>query len=271
MERLVVEILVSGFVFVEEDYISQILELFLQGSGSHGEESPTDGTTYIFGSDIRMNPKAARRHIGYCLQFDALLEFLTVQEHLELYARIKGVPDYDLANGIDQLLHILCMDPIAKRFMWEVISRLSTRQGKTAVILTTHSMNEAQALCTRTGIMVGGRLRCIGSSQHLKTRFGIILSWRSSLLKLSLKSWSICVKLSKKGSLTFLLREGPGFEAYVLDFQIRKNVNSSPDDRKKRLQKSQISLTEERRKRNITLLVEEVMAELEFVTEEDAP
>lgn len=46
------------------------------------------------------------------------------------------------------------MDPIAKRFMWEVISRISTRRGKTAVILTTHSMNEAQALCTRIGIMV---------------------------------------------------------------------------------------------------------------------
>ncbi|KAK1379102.1 hypothetical protein POM88_025846 [Heracleum sosnowskyi] len=55
-----------------------------------------------------------------------------------------------------------------------------------------------------------------------------------------------------------------GFEAYVLDFHIRKNVNSSPDDRKKRLLKSQISLTKERRKRNITLLVEEVMVELEF-------
>lgn len=178
-----------------------------------GEESPTDGTAYIFGSDIRMNPKAARQHIGYCPQFDALLEFLTVQEHLELYARIKGVPDYDLADVVmDKLLEFdllkqsnkpsfalsggnkrklsvaiamigdppvvfldepsTGMDPIAKRFMWEVISRLSTRQGKTAVILTTHSMNEAQALCTRIGIMVGGRLRCIGSSQHLKTRFG---------------------------------------------------------------------------------------------------
>jgi ATP-binding cassette subfamily A (ABC1) protein 3 len=64
------------------------------------------------------------------------------------------------------------MDPVAKRFMWDVISRLSTRSGKTAVILTTHSMNEAQALCTRIGIMVGGRLRCIGSPQHLKTRYG---------------------------------------------------------------------------------------------------
>ena len=36
--------------------------------------------------------------IGYCPQFDALVEFLTVQEHLELYARIKGVPDYLLEN-----------------------------------------------------------------------------------------------------------------------------------------------------------------------------
>jgi ABC-type multidrug transport system ATPase subunit len=51
------------------------------------------------------------------------------------------------------------MDPIAKRFMWDVISRISTRRGKTAVILTTHSMNEAQALCTRIGIMVQAYFR----------------------------------------------------------------------------------------------------------------
>ena len=57
-------------------------------------------------------------------------------------------------NKIWLIIAISGMDPIAKRFMWEVISRLSTRRGKTAVILTTHSMNEAQALCTRIGIMV---------------------------------------------------------------------------------------------------------------------
>ncbi|KAL6133968.1 hypothetical protein ACLB2K_066201 [Fragaria x ananassa] len=178
-----------------------------------GEESPTDGTACIFGKDICSNPKAARQHIGFCPQFDALLEYLTVQEHLELYATIKGVPDYkidevvmeklmefdllkhaskpsfSLSGGNKRKLSVAIamigdppivildepstgMDPIAKRFMWEVISRLSTRRGKTAVILTTHSMNEAQALCTRIGIMVGGQLRCIGSPQHLKNRFG---------------------------------------------------------------------------------------------------
>ncbi|XP_058204039.1 ABC transporter A family member 1 isoform X2 [Rhododendron vialii] len=178
-----------------------------------GEERPSDGTAFIFGKDISSNPKAAHCHIGYCPQFDALLEFLTVREHLEMYARIKGVPQYRLEDVVkekivefDLLQHAdkpsfalsggnkrklsvaiamigdppivildepsTGMDPIAKRFMWEVISRLSTRRGKSAVILTTHSMNEAQALCTRMGIMVGGRLRCIGSPQHLKTRFG---------------------------------------------------------------------------------------------------
>ncbi|CAJ2671488.1 unnamed protein product [Trifolium pratense] len=178
-----------------------------------GEESPSDGTAFIFGKDICSHPKAARKYIGYCPQFDALLEFLTVKEHLELYARIKSVPDYTINNVVmeklvefDLLKHAnkpsfslsggnkrklsvaiamigdppivildepsTGMDPIAKRFMWDVISRISTRRGKTAVILTTHSMNEAQALCTRIGIMVGGQLRCIGSPQHLKTRFG---------------------------------------------------------------------------------------------------
>ncbi|XP_031740232.1 ABC transporter A family member 1 isoform X2 [Cucumis sativus] len=178
-----------------------------------GEESPSEGTAFIFGKDIRTDPKAARCDIGYCPQFDALLEFLTAKEHLELYARIKGVPElkiddvvmeklvdfdllkhankpsYSLSGGNKRKLSVAIamigeppvvildepstgMDPIAKRVMWDVISRISTRRGKTAVILTTHSMNEAQALCTRIGIMVGGRLRCIGSPQHLKTRFG---------------------------------------------------------------------------------------------------
>ena len=49
--------------------------------------------------------------IGYCPQFDALLEYLTVQEHLELYARIKGVPGYRMqdvcTHGIYLLLLIL--------------------------------------------------------------------------------------------------------------------------------------------------------------------
>lgn len=64
------------------------------------------------------------------------------------------------------------MDPVARRYMWDVISALTTGAGECSVILTTHSMEEAEALCTRIGIMVNGQLRCLGTSQHLKNRFG---------------------------------------------------------------------------------------------------
>ena len=66
------------------------------------------------------------------------------------------------------------MDPEARRFMWQVVEKISQRDKKSAVILTTHSMEEAEALSTKLGIMVrGGIFRCMGSSQHIKNKFGI--------------------------------------------------------------------------------------------------
>ncbi|KAK3244858.1 hypothetical protein CYMTET_45550 [Cymbomonas tetramitiformis] len=53
--------------------------------------------------------------------------------------------------------------------MWDTIQ--ATTEGL-AIILTTHSMEECEALCTRVGIMANGRLSCIGSPQHLRQRFG---------------------------------------------------------------------------------------------------
>ncbi|CAM9724740.1 unnamed protein product [Sphacelaria rigidula] len=64
------------------------------------------------------------------------------------------------------------MDPMARRMMWNYVKRTVTENKECAMILTTHSMDECEALCQRIGIMVGGRMRCLGSSQHLKTRFG---------------------------------------------------------------------------------------------------
>ena len=64
------------------------------------------------------------------------------------------------------------MDPEARRFMWSVVEKISQRDKKSAVILTTHSMEEAEALSTKMGIMVrGGVFRCFGSSQHIKNKF----------------------------------------------------------------------------------------------------
>jgi len=61
------------------------------------------------------------------------------------------------------------MDPISRRHVWDIIEK--AKQGR-AIILTTHSMEEADILSDRIGIMAKGRLRCIGTSIRLKSRFG---------------------------------------------------------------------------------------------------
>ena len=64
------------------------------------------------------------------------------------------------------------VDPQAKRFMWNILSKISTLRKKSAVIITTHSMEEAEALCTKMGIMVAGEFKCFGSSTHIKDKYG---------------------------------------------------------------------------------------------------
>jgi ATP-binding cassette subfamily A (ABC1) protein 3 len=65
------------------------------------------------------------------------------------------------------------MDPEARRFMWSVVAGISQKRKKCAVILTTHSMEEAEALSSKMGIMVkGGVFKCFGSVQHIKNKYG---------------------------------------------------------------------------------------------------
>ena len=89
------------------------------------------------------------------------------------------------------------MDPEARRFMWNVISRISTTRKRSSIILTTHSMEEAEALSTRISIMVNGTLKCLGSVQHIKNKFGrvcffnfiLILNFYERDMKLKLKQF----------------------------------------------------------------------------------
>ncbi|ELK37525.1 ATP-binding cassette sub-family A member 13 [Myotis davidii] len=62
------------------------------------------------------------------------------------------------------------MDPCSKRFLWKTITK-EVQEG-CAVVLTSHSMEECEALCTRLAIMVDGSFRCLGAPQHIKDRFG---------------------------------------------------------------------------------------------------
>lgn len=62
------------------------------------------------------------------------------------------------------------MDPAARRFTWDVITRQKRRR---AVVLTTHSMEEADTLCDRIVILSHGRLAAAGSALHLKEQYGL--------------------------------------------------------------------------------------------------
>jgi len=138
---------------------------------------------------------------------------VTVKEHLEIYAALKGIKsnvrarlidkairDMDLTDYTNIRANVLSggnkrklsvaialignpplvfldepstgVDPQAKRFMWNIVSKISTLKKKSAVIITTHSMEEAEALATKMGIMVDGEFKCFGTSQHIKNKFG---------------------------------------------------------------------------------------------------
>ncbi|XP_038576238.1 uncharacterized protein abca12 isoform X3 [Micropterus salmoides] len=150
-------------------------------------------------------------NIGYCPQVDALDNLLTGEEHLYFYARIRGISKREIDGVVNYLLKRLelnyhrniitdgysCgtrrklstalalighpqillldepssgMDPRTKRHLWKIISE--EVKGKSAVVLTSHSMEECEALCSRLAIMVKGQFRCLGSLQHIKNRFG---------------------------------------------------------------------------------------------------
>ena len=178
-----------------------------------GEVPPSTGQVYIAGYDLYQNLDRIRENIGYCPQFDALLDLLTARDHLELFAALKGIPSDHAKKLIDKKLNEMnlmpfekvCagtysggnkrklsvalamlgnppivfldepstgMDPEARRFMWNVISRISSERKRSSIILTTHSMEEAEALSTRIAIMVNGSFQCLGTIQHIKHKFG---------------------------------------------------------------------------------------------------
>nr|XP_010596853.1 ATP-binding cassette sub-family A member 3-like [Loxodonta africana] len=176
-----------------------------------GERTATSGDMFIEGFSITKNILKVRSRIGYCPQSDALLEYMTGREIMIMYARIWGVSEpqihlyvnnwlnsLQLEPHADRLIHTYSggnkrrlstaialmgkssaifldepstgMDPVARRLLWNLITQ--TRETGKAIVITSHSMEECEALCTRLAIMVKGKFVCLGSPQHLKNKFG---------------------------------------------------------------------------------------------------
>ncbi|ERE69076.1 ATP-binding cassette sub-family A member 8-A-like protein [Cricetulus griseus] len=173
-----------------------------------GEAKPSAGQVLMKGS----SRGDTLGFLGYCPQENALWPNLLVREHLEIFAAVKGMSKGDAAVAIARLADALklqdqmrapvktlsegvkrklCfalsilgnpsvvlldepstgMDPEGQQQMWQAIQATFTNTERGA-LLTTHYMAEAEAVCDRVAIMVSGRLRCIGSIQHLKSKFG---------------------------------------------------------------------------------------------------
>ena len=63
------------------------------------------------------------------------------------------------------------MDPVARRLLWDALIRIRDKSQQ-CIVMTSHSMEECDTLCTRLAIMVNGRFMCLGSPQYLKGKFG---------------------------------------------------------------------------------------------------
>ena len=177
------------------------------------ELSPDNGKIYINGRDMSNNFSELSSIFGYCPQFDAIFEYMTVYENLEFYGKIKGIKKEYLDKVVNAMIEemslsefsskiagrlsggnkrklsvaisFLCsppivlldepstgMDPEARRFMWSVIHKISTKGKKASVIMTTHSMDEAETLCQRMAIMVNGEFVCLGKAGEIKEKYG---------------------------------------------------------------------------------------------------
>lgn len=120
------------------------------------------------------------------------------------------------------------MDPRARRFMWKVISRVATLRKDATVVLTTHSMEEAEALSSRLGIMVKGNFQCIGTPQHIKSKYGDGLEVELKLknpkkneLMDVIKARNIAVNEVKQGEFDAFL------DAYGVDPEDRMAISES--------------------------------------------
>ncbi|WP_298268377.1 ATP-binding cassette domain-containing protein [Geobacter sp.] len=169
---------------------------------------PTSGTALVEGHDVQRDGREVRRLIGVVPQENNLDRYLTARENLVLQARLHGMAPSDSRRRIDELLELVGLtgrqhdfpdtfsggmqrrlvvaralvhrprvlfldepttglDPQSRRAVWEYIESL---KDSMTIFLTTHYMDEADALCDRIVIMDHGRALVDGTAARLKER-----------------------------------------------------------------------------------------------------
>ena len=166
------------------------------------ERAPSGGDATLFEHSIRKEPKIVRRMIGIAPQDIAIYPMLTASENLRFFGRIYGVSRAELESRVGELLQLVGLErrrndyagafsggmkrrlnlaaalvhsprallldePTAgvdlqsREYIFEIVRRL--RKAGTAILYTTHYMEEAEVLCDRLGIMNEGKLVAMGT------------------------------------------------------------------------------------------------------------
>jgi ABC-2 type transport system ATP-binding protein len=170
------------------------------------------GTATVYGIAVGEQPMEVRRVIGFVPQQLSADAALTGRENVSLFARLYDVPRRQRSQRVSDVLEVMGLadaserlvatysggmirrlelaqalvnrprllildeptiglDPIARQGVWDRIADLRDETGMT-VLLTTHYMDEADALCDRVALMHQGRIRAIGTPEQLKLELG---------------------------------------------------------------------------------------------------
>lgn len=172
---------------------------------------PTEGTARVWGFDIKKDASKVRASIGMVFQDTTLDDRLTGRENLDLHGRLYGLKSerkkriedvlalvelteradmlvktysggmmrrLEIARGLMHHPHVLFLDeptlgldPQTRVHIWEYIRKMNREEGVT-LILTTHYMEEAEALCDRVAIIDYGKIVAIDSPDNLKSELG---------------------------------------------------------------------------------------------------
>ncbi|XP_040358150.1 phospholipid-transporting ATPase ABCA3-like [Ixodes scapularis] len=175
-----------------------------------GQLASTKGLVLIGGHNVKTQSQAAHEDMGICPQTDIHFKDMTVYEHLLFFSELKRVPSSEIEQQLCKLLSLLKMsqkravlarhlsggyrrklsigialvgnskvvildeptagmDPAARREIWDL---LILEKANRTILLTTHAMEEADAIGDRIAIMANGVIQCCGTSFFLKKNLG---------------------------------------------------------------------------------------------------
>ncbi|KAI8915746.1 hypothetical protein EDD86DRAFT_186239 [Gorgonomyces haynaldii] len=218
------------------------------------------GDALVFGYSVKEQMHCIRKLMGICPQYDVLFDDMSAREHIQLFCGIKGIPHTQwghlvqerlsavrllavadepvrtYSGGMKRRLSVMLatigdpqitfldepttgMDPINRRHVWKFIEQFKRNR---VVILTTHSMEEAEVLGDRIAIMAHGRLRAIGTPTMLKYKYSV--GYRFSIITEAYLVNRVKELISKRTRGAVLEDDGAGALIYQFPQAVSKEI-----------------------------------------------